>query len=153
MSNFDHKQPVPTHSDAAVSAVESEAPGEMQFNVDRSPRQSTQRETINGITAGENQTVNRLTGGQVDLHAMGAQVTEVDKDHPRLTAVNASSLTQGKEALVSQKKDRGHEIWHLAQQAMEDLPATKYENGHPINDDHQKEKDADVKGAIIDAGG
>lgn len=106
-------------------------------------------DTVNGITPEENAAVNQLTGGQVNLHASGAKVEETSSSDSRLKSVGARSMAVGGEALIGDKQDRGHEIWHLAQQEMGMVKPTTSVNNQPVNDDPSLEKDADVMGAKI----
>ncbi|CAB5669760.1 Uncharacterised protein [Delftia tsuruhatensis] len=105
--------------------------------------------THNGITAGENAAVKSLSGGRVDLHASGARLHQTHAADARLQAVGARSLAQGRTAIVSDSRDRGHELWHLAQQATQRVQASASVNGRPLNDDPQLEGEADRQGAII----
>ena len=104
---------------------------------------------INGITIAENEAVKQLTSGQVDLHASGASLKHVSTYDPRLQQVNARSMTVGGQALVGVQQDRGHEIWHLAQQMQNRVSPTKTINNQQINDDTGLEKEADQMGAKI----
>lgn len=104
---------------------------------------------INGITATENENVKQLTNGQVDLHASGAKVQETSQNDPRLKNVGARSLAAGGQALIGDKRDRGHEIWHLAQQAQRRVQPTTTVNGQAVNDNPALEKEADVMGAKV----
>jgi hypothetical protein len=106
-------------------------------------------DSINGITVSENTNVKQLTGGQVDLHASGASVKEVSQSDSRLTSVGARSIAAGGQALVGDKRDRGHEIWHLAQQAQRRVQPTTSVNGQAVNDNPSLEKEADVMGAKV----
>lgn len=105
--------------------------------------------THNGITAGENAAVKSLSGGRVDLHASGARLHQTHAADARLQAVGARSLAQGRTAIVSDSRDRGHELWHLAQQATQRVQASASVNGRPLNDDPKLEGEADRQGAII----
>lgn len=105
--------------------------------------------TQGGITAAENAVVRHLSAGRVDLHAIGATVQRVPGSDPRLRAVGARSLAQGRRALVSDTADRGHEIWHLAQQAMGQVTATGSIGGQSVNTSPRLEADADRMGAAI----
>lgn len=105
--------------------------------------------TRGGITAAENMAVQRLSAGRVDLHAAGAQVQQVSPADPRLRAVGARSLARGSRALVSDPADRGHEIWHLAQQAMGQVHPTGRIAGQLVNTSSQLEAEADRMGAAI----
>ncbi|KQN26650.1 hypothetical protein ASE86_11295 [Sphingomonas sp. Leaf33] len=109
----------------------------------------SERPSASGITAAENAAVRDLSHGRVDLHAIGASVHHVAETHPRLTAVGARSLTQGRQALIGDPADRGHEIWHLAQQAMGAVRPTTIIGGAPVNADARLEADADRMGAAI----
>jgi hypothetical protein len=106
-------------------------------------------EKTSGISLGENQIVKQLTGGRVDLHASGARVQIVSPNEKRLQALGASSYTQGKQAFVGNAKDRGHEIWHLAQQTQNRVRATTSIGGHPVNLSQTLEREADAKGSLI----
>jgi hypothetical protein len=106
-------------------------------------------ERESGISVGENQAVWQLTGGQVDLHAAGARVHSVAPTDPRLRAVGATSYTQGKLALIGNAKDRGHEIWHLAQQAQKRVHPTTKIGGQPVNLERGLEREADSRGSLI----
>jgi len=105
--------------------------------------------SANGITASENAAVARLSGGRVDLHAMGASVQRVPAGDPRLRAVGARSFAQGRQALVSSDADRGHEIWHLAQQAMGQVATDTTIGGQPVNTNDGLEREADRMGDAI----
>jgi hypothetical protein len=102
-----------------------------------------------GISAAENEAVRRLSGARVDLHAIGATVQAVPVADPRLRNVGARSLTQGRHALVGHRADRGHEIWHLAQQAMGQVRPTGEIGGKPVNASPSLEAEADRMGAAI----
>jgi hypothetical protein len=104
---------------------------------------------VNGITARENSAVHHLSAGQVNLHAMGASLQRVASHDPRLVAVQARSLAQGSSALVSHEADRGHELWHLAQQAMGRVDTTAQLNGRNLNTQPHLEAEADRQGALI----
>jgi hypothetical protein len=104
---------------------------------------------VNGITARENSAVQHLSAGQVNLHAMGASLQRVASYDPRLVAVQARSLAQGSSALVSHEADRGHELWHLAQQAMGRVDTTAKLNGRNLNTQPYLEAEADHQGALI----
>lgn len=106
-------------------------------------------ETINGITAEENSAVNQLTGGQVDLHSSGSKVENTSPNDSRLKDVGARSMAVGGDALIGDQRDRGHEIWHLAQQHMGMVKPTTTVNNQPVNDDPSLEKEADDMGAKI----
>ena len=104
---------------------------------------------LNGISARENAAVAALSGGQVNLHALGARVERVAPTDARLQAVGARSLAQGRQALVSHEADRGHELWHLAQQAMGRVSANTTLGGQPANTQAGHEQEADRMGAAI----
>ncbi|TND04556.1 MAG: hypothetical protein FD123_3825 [Bacteroidetes bacterium] len=106
-------------------------------------------DTHNGISFAENETVRELSGGKVDLHESGASVQQTSASDSRLQSVGARSMAAGGEALIGDSRDRGHEIWHLAQQHMDMVKPTTTVNNTPVNDDPGLEKDADDKGAKI----
>lgn len=106
-------------------------------------------EARNGITAGENRAVQALSGGRVDLHAEGARLVQAPADDARLQAAGARSMAQGKTAIVSNARDRGHELWHLAQQAMSQVKAVTTVSGQPLNDEPRLEHEADRMGSVI----
>lgn len=108
-----------------------------------------QRRPANGISARENAAVAHLSGGKVNLHAMGASVQRVASTDARLRAVGARSFAQGTQALVSSDADRGHEIWHLAQQAMGQVSADTTIGGQPVNTQASLEHEADRMGEAI----
>ena len=107
------------------------------------------RESAGGIGAAENEAVRSLTAGRVDLHALGATVRHVPATDPRLTAVGARSLTRGRHALVGNAADRGHELWHMAQQAMGRVRSTGSIAGQPLNAQPSLEREADHMGSLI----
>lgn len=106
-------------------------------------------DAVNGITQAENQAVHELSGGKVDLHSSGASVTETSTSDSRLKDVGARSMAVGGEALIGDSRDRGHEIWHLAQQHMGMVQPNTSVNGQPVNNDPKLEKQADDYGAKI----
>jgi|GEM_PF-2597267 len=106
-------------------------------------------ESVNGITFAENQSVKDLSGGKVDLHESGAVVQNTSPADSRLQDVGARSMAAGGEALIGDSRDRGHEIWHLAQQEMGQVKPTTSVNGTAVNDDPKLEKEADDFGSKI----
>lgn len=106
-------------------------------------------DSINGITHAENQVVNELSGGKVDLHESGAKVENTTSSDSRLQSVGARSMAVQGQAIVGDSRDRGHEIWHLAQQEMGEVKPTTEINGTPVNDDKNLEDAADKNGAKI----
>lgn len=107
--------------------------------------------TPGGITAAENAAVRRLSAGRVDLHGIGATIESVPATDARLNAVQARSLTQGRHALISDPADRGHELWHIAQQAMGRVRPTERIGGQPVNAQAELEREADRMGSAIAA--
>lgn len=130
-----------------AAAAPSLAPYSPGYHYAASPLQ--RRENRNGISARENAAVHQLSGGQVDLHAMGASLQRVSASDPRLTAVGARSYAQGTQALVSSDGDRGHELWHMAQQAMGQVKADTTIGGQPVNTQDHLEREADSMGNRI----
>ncbi len=106
-------------------------------------------ESINGISVSENETVRQLTGGAVDLHSSGAKVENTSPSDSRLQDVGARSMAVGGQALIGDNRDRGHEIWHLAQQHQGRVQPTTSVNGQAVNDNPSLEKEADVMGSKI----
>ena len=86
----------------------------------------------NGISVQENLAVRDLSQGRVDLHGIGASVERVASSDARLRSIGAHSLAQGSRALVGREQDRGHEIWHLAQQAMGRVQPDSSIAGQPV---------------------
>lgn len=113
------------------------------------PAAQLQNESVNGISHSENNAVKELSGGKVDLHESGAKVETTSSSDSRLKSVGARSMAVQGQAIVGDSRDRGHEIWHLAQQEMGQVQPTTEINGTPVNDDKGLENDADVKGAKI----
>ncbi|QDQ27987.1 hypothetical protein FNU76_17450 [Chitinimonas arctica] len=140
-------EPRQSHGKAAsTTSPPLQTMGELRYH--NSP---LQRRTAshNGIGLGENAAVARLSGGRVDLHALGASVQRVPASDPRLKAVGARSLAQGRQALISNEADRGHEMWHLAQQAMGKVRADSTVAGQGLNTQPALEREADQMGARI----
>lgn len=125
------------------------APFSPRLHYTSSPLQ--RRADRNGISARENAAIHHLSGGQVNLHAMGASIQRVSGDDPRLAAVGARSYAQGSHALISSDRDRGHELWHMAQQAMGQVTANASVGGQPLNTQDHLERDADRMSARIAA--
>lgn len=142
MKSREHESPTPRRP--AASAGRSLRPP--PYGIEHADAVLPERR---GITARENAAVLALSGGRVDLHAVGASVQRVPSHHPRLQAVGARSLAQGREALVSRAADRGHELWHLAQQAMGRVQADSVEGGQPLNTRPALEREADAMSARI----
>jgi hypothetical protein len=111
--------------------------------------QLSANDSINGITVSENHAVKELSGGKVDLHESGAKVENTTSSDSRLQSVGARSMAVQGQAIVGDSRDRGHEIWHLAQQEMGEVKPTTEINGTPVNDDKNLEKAADDNGAKI----
>lgn len=103
----------------------------------------------NGISTAENEAVRQLSGGRVNLHALNASVTQVPASDSRLAAVGARSYAQGRNALISAEADRGHELWHLAQQAMGQVRADTVIGDQPVNTHEGLEREADHMGSAI----
>ncbi len=106
-------------------------------------------DSINGITVSENHAVKELSGGKVDLHESGAKVENTTSSDSRLQSVGARSMAVQGQAMVGDSRDRGHEIWHLAQQEMGEVKPTTEINGTPVNDEKHLEDAADKNGAAI----
>lgn len=106
-------------------------------------------DSINGITVSENHAVKELSGGKVDLHESGAKVENTTSGDSRLQSVGARSMAVQGQAIVGDSRDRGHEIWHLAQQEMGEVKPTTEVNGTPVNDEKHLEDAADANGAKI----
>lgn len=132
---------------AAAATAAHAAPYSHSYHYCPTPLQ--RRQSLRGITARENAAVNHLSGGAVDLHAMGASLQRVPASDPRLLAVGAQSYAQGTQALVSRDRDRGHELWHLAQQAMGRVKADTRIGGQPANTQDSLEREADRMGERI----
>ncbi|MFV8751647.1 hypothetical protein ACNOYE_13970 [Nannocystaceae bacterium ST9] len=103
----------------------------------------------NGIREHENLAVLQLSGGKVDLHARGASLESVSRADPRLRSVGARSYARGPQALVGDPADRGHELWHLAQQAMGQVQADSRIAGRPVAKQPRFEREADRMGEQI----
>jgi hypothetical protein len=127
-------------------ALSADLPSTLHY----APSPIQRRSAVNGISPGENEAVRRLSGGRVDLHGIGASLQRVPADDARLAAVHARSYAQGRQALVSEAADRGHELWHLAQQAMGRVRPTMQVQGRSVNADTSLEQEADRLGALID---
>lgn len=132
---------------AGPKGISLRPPGDRPGVADDPANSFVERKT--GISASENQMVSSLTGGKVDLHALDAQVRHVAPTDSRLREMGATSYTQGNLALIGNPKDRGHEIWHLAQQAQHRVRANVQIGGQPVNTDHRLEREADEKGSLI----
>lgn len=114
-----------------------------------SPLQRRDAPSRNGITAAENDAVRELSHGRVDLHGLAARMERVPADDSRLAGVAARSYTQGRHALIGNESDRGHELWHLAQQAMGRVQVDSSLDGHPLNTNPGLEHEADRYGTMI----
>lgn len=122
-------------------------PGSAQSQPFSAPVQK--KDSVNGISFSENETVKQLTDGAVDLHASGSKVETTSTSDSRLKDVGARSMAVGGNALIGDSRDRGHEIWHLAQQHQGMVQPTTTVNNQPVNDDPGLEKEADEMGAKI----
>jgi hypothetical protein len=134
-------------TDTAQRRPASEGPGGLA--APRALHYAASPLTRGGISLAENEAVRSLSGARVDLHAIGATVRAVPAADPRLREVGARSLTKGRHALVGDPADRGHEIWHLAQQAMGQVRPTEHIAGKPVNASPSLEAEADRMGAAI----
>lgn len=124
-------------------------PGSAQVQPFSAPVQKKDSGSVNGISFSENEAVKQLTDGAVDLHASGSKVETTSTSDSRLKDVGARSMAVGGNALIGDSRDRGHEIWHLAQQHQGMVQPTTTVNDQPVNDDPGLEKEADEMGAKI----
>lgn len=136
----------PPQATPSTPAPSAAPPGAYHYAASPLPPRPVSR---NGISTAENQAVRQLSGGRVNLHALNASVTRVPASDSRLAAVGARSYAQGRSALISNEADRGHELWHLAQQAMGRVRADTVIGDQPVNTHEGLEHEADRMGSAI----
>ncbi|KAF0224705.1 MAG: hypothetical protein FD176_887 [Rhodospirillaceae bacterium] len=138
--------PGPPQAVPSAQAPSVGPPGTYHYAASPLPPRPSSR---NGISTAENEAVRQLSGGRVNLHALNASVTQVAASDSRLAAVGARSYAQGRNALISAEADRGHELWHLAQQAMGQVRADTVIGDQPVNTHEGLEREADHMGSAI----
>nr|WP_295076409.1 DUF4157 domain-containing protein [uncultured Roseateles sp.] len=143
----------PPHQHSQASAPASRGPALASEAVDRSSRQSTQRQTMAQLKAaaptGHGSALPALlASGISQLSGVDLGAVKVHRNSAKPAQLNALAYAQGQDIHLGpgQEQHLPHEAWHLVQQAQGRVSSTRQLKGTNINDDVALEREADQMG-------
>lgn len=141
------------HQHSQESAPTARGPALASEAVDRSSRQSTQRQTMAQLKAaapaGHGSALPaQLASGISQLSGVDLGGVKVHRNSAKPAQLNALAYAQGQDIHLGpgQEQHLPHEAWHLVQQAQGRVSATRQLKGTNINDDEALEREADQMG-------
>ncbi|OUJ74995.1 hypothetical protein BXP70_08645 [Hymenobacter crusticola] len=124
----------------------------LQAQIDRSPRQVSQRQKVAGL---HQMTLQRKGGLPDNLRASMEKLSGLSLDGVKVhynsrkpAQVNAHAYAQGTDIYLGPGQERHlpHEAWHVVQQKQGRVRPTMQVNGMAVNDNPSLEREADLMG-------
>lgn len=142
-----------SHQHSQERAPTARGPALASEAVDRSSRQSTQRQTMAQLKAaapvGHGSALPaQLANGISQLSGVDLGGVKVHRNSAKPAQLNALAYAQGQDIHLGpgQEQHLPHEAWHLVQQAQGRVSSTRQLKGTNINDDEALEREADQMG-------